>query len=64
MKQREGYGIPPGGVPVLGVDFWAGPEQDGGRLPGMCVCGCGLKASLGPHDGLLAKAGERTEAKR
>lgn len=64
MKQREGYGIPPGGVPMSGVDFWLGPDQETGRIGDMCVCNCGLKASLGPHDGLLAKAGERTEAKR
>lgn len=38
---RVVYGVPPGGVPRLGIDFQVGPNAPQGTMPNVCPC-CGL----------------------
>lgn len=35
-RKTSTYGTPPGGIPVLGVDFEVGPDGDGKRVCGAC----------------------------
>lgn len=49
--QKLRFDAPPGGRPVLGRDFFVGPGAEQSKMPGLCVCGCGLRGDQ-PHPGL------------